>query len=170
MSNQELLNLSALLVESHASTQKLIETVDLELEIYTDPVWRARDVLWHIAVWDRQVTQSIEAFEFGGQYSIPDFDEHEFNSASINEGRELSLEQVLKGSNQARRQFQQAVERFPAEQVDAEQAKEHDDNNFTQADVHNYPAYIMEMPPAYVPAAEHASAPCSSMNWRPGSA
>lgn len=120
MSNQELSNLSALLVESHASTQKLMETVDLELEIYSDPVWRARDVLWHIAVWDRQVTQSIEAFEFGGQYFIPDFDEHEFNSASINEGRELSLEQVLKGANQARRQFQRAVERFPAEQVDAD--------------------------------------------------
>jgi hypothetical protein len=120
MSNQELSNLSELLVESHVSTLKLLETVDLELEIYTDPVWRARDVLWHIAAWDRQVIQSIEAFEFGGQYSIPDFDEHEFNSAAIKEGRELSLEQVLKGANQARRQFQRVVERFPADQVNAE--------------------------------------------------
>lgn len=120
MSSLELSNLSAILGESHASTLKLLETVDLELEIYTDPVWRARDVLWHIAVWDREVSQSIEAFEFGGQYSIPEFTEHEFNSATIKEGRELSLEQVLKGANQARQQFQRVVELFPADQVDAE--------------------------------------------------
>ena len=105
MSNQQASDLSDLLAESHAATQKLLETIDLDLQIYTDPVWRARDVIWHIAVWDRQVTRSIEAYQFGGKYSIPDFDEHEFNAAALKEGREISIEQVMKGSNQARQEF-----------------------------------------------------------------
>ena len=120
MSYQEISDLSTLLAESHASTEKLLETIDLELQIYGDPVWRARDVLWHIAVWDRQVSQAIEAFEFGGQYSIPDFEEEAFNAAAIKEGQELSPGQILKGSNQARQQFQRVVEQFPADSLDAE--------------------------------------------------
>ena len=120
MSNQQASDLSDLLAESHAATQKLLETIDLDLQIYTDPVWRARDVIWHIAVWDRQVTRSIEAYQFGGKYSIPDFDEHEFNAAALKEGREISIEQVMKGSNQARQEFHRVVERLSPDKFDAE--------------------------------------------------
>jgi hypothetical protein len=120
MSIEEISNLSASLAESHASTQKLLDKIDLELQIYSDPVWKARDVIWHIAVWDRQVTQSIKAFQNGGKYSIPDHDENKFNAITVKEGRELPVEQVLKGSNQARQEFQRVVERFSPDQLDAE--------------------------------------------------
>ena len=107
-----------LLAQSHTSTMALMENVDMEQIIYKVPEWRARDVIWHIAVWDRQSTQSIEAFQFGGKYSIPDFDEHEFNAAAVKEGRELSPGQILKGSNQARLQFQHAVGKLSEDQLD----------------------------------------------------
>jgi hypothetical protein len=86
--------------------------------VFEDPEWQVRDIIWHLAAWDRQVAQSIEAFEFGGQYSIPDFDEDRFNEAAIKEGRELSLDQVLKESLRARKEFQRVVERFPGDQLE----------------------------------------------------
>jgi len=120
MSNQQISELSALLSESHTRTHQLFNKVDPELIIYADPDWRVLDVIWHIAVWDRQVTRSIEAFQAGGEYAIPDFDEQSFNQATVQECQELSQEQVIKGSNQARQGFISAVERFNADQLEVE--------------------------------------------------
>lgn len=120
MTDQDVSRLSNLLAESYASTLSIVEKIGYDLKIYDDPVWRARDVIWHLAVWDRQVSRSIEAFLSDGQYSIPDFDEHAFNDASLEEGRQLSLEQLLEGAAQARKKFQDAVERFSPHQLQAE--------------------------------------------------
>jgi hypothetical protein len=120
MSSTQISDLVGLLSQSYASTQALLDAVDLEIVVYENPDWRVRDVVWHLAVWDRQVAQSIEAFQIGGKYAIPDFDEHKFNEASVKEGRDLSPEQVLKGSNQARQKFQRAVEQFSSDQIEAE--------------------------------------------------
>ena len=120
MSEKQVNRLSASLAESHTALLQLLEAIDWELIIYSDPVWQVRDVIWHIAVWDRQVTQSIEAFQFGGQYAIPDFDEDKFNTASIEDSRRLSKEQILKASQQARQQFIAKVERFTEDQLESE--------------------------------------------------
>jgi uncharacterized damage-inducible protein DinB len=66
------------------------------------------------------VTNSILAFENGGQYAIQDFDEGVFNEAALREGRELTQDQVLEESNQARLEFQRAVQKFPLEQFDSQ--------------------------------------------------
>ena len=47
------------LLTSHSNTQNTIKGIDLEIIVYEDPPWQLRDVLWHIAVWDRQVTKSL---------------------------------------------------------------------------------------------------------------
>jgi uncharacterized damage-inducible protein DinB len=120
MSSTQKTHLLDLLAESHSSTQEVLKKVGLDLQVYMDPVWRVRDILWHIAVWDRQVTNSILAFENGGQYAIQDFDEGVFNEAALKEGRELTQDQVLKESNQARLEFQRAVQKFPLEQFDSQ--------------------------------------------------
>jgi uncharacterized damage-inducible protein DinB len=120
MSEKQVNRLSASLAESHAALLELLEAIDWELVIYSDPVWQVRDVIWHIAVWDRQVTQSIEAFQFGGQYAIPDFDEDKFNTASIEDSRRLSTEQILKASRQARKQFIALVQGFNEDQLESE--------------------------------------------------
>ena len=46
-----------LLTATHSATIKLLEGVDLETRIYTESGWRIRDILGHIAGWDRQATK-----------------------------------------------------------------------------------------------------------------
>jgi len=112
--------IAAKLAQSYADIQALLDQVDLELVVYENPVWQVRDVIWHLSVWDRQVTQSIEAFQSGGQYAIPDFDEINFNKVSIEESRQLTGEQVEEESRQARRRFIAAVERFSEGQLESD--------------------------------------------------
>jgi uncharacterized damage-inducible protein DinB len=118
MPSSQISELTDLLRKSYAETQELLSGTNPNLVVFEDPEWRVRDIIWHLAAWDRQVTQSIEAFEVGGQYSIPDFDEDGFNEAAINEGRELPLDQVLKESHHARTEFQRVVGRFPGDQLE----------------------------------------------------
>ena len=106
-------NLIKKLTESHAATQGILENVDLELLVYPEPAWQVRDILWHIAVWDRQVAKSIQAFLSGGEYGIPNFDENLFNDASLLEGRKLTPDQLLSECDRARSEFQLAVVRVP---------------------------------------------------------
>jgi hypothetical protein len=53
---KELLNL---LNTSHTTSHQSLEGVDLEAVVYKNPTWQIRDVIWHITVWDRQVTKSV---------------------------------------------------------------------------------------------------------------
>ena len=101
------------LTESHAATQGILENVDLELLVYPEPAWQVRDILWHIAVWDRQVAKSIQAFLAGGEYAIPEFKEDQFNSAALQDGRDHTPDQLLSECDQARSEFQLAVVRVP---------------------------------------------------------
>jgi hypothetical protein len=112
-------DLADLLEKSYSATQELLSGIDPDLVVFEDPEWQVRDIIWHLSAWDRQVAQSIEAFEFGGQFAILDFDENGFNEAAIKEGRELSLDQILKESLRARKEFQRVVELFPEDQLEA---------------------------------------------------
>jgi hypothetical protein len=108
------------LVTSHSSIQNTIKGVDLEIVVYDDPPWQIRDVLWHIAIWDRQVTKSILAFNNGSEYSIPDFNEDDFNNEAYHDGRKLTIEQLLEESDQARTGFRNAVHELPFEKYASE--------------------------------------------------
>jgi hypothetical protein len=105
------------LEKSYSALQDLVTGIDLDLPIAANPGWKVRDILWHLAAWDREVAQAIEAFESGGRYSIPDFDEDRYNQESIDSGRQLSPEQVQKESLSARLEFIRVVERFPPGQM-----------------------------------------------------
>jgi hypothetical protein len=109
--NQE--QLSKLLLTSYSTTLNVIDGIDLKIIVYSDPAWQLRDVLWHIAVWDRQVTKSIQAFKDGREYSIPGFDEDKFNDEAFLEGKKLTDDQILEEYDQARRGFIDAVQEFP---------------------------------------------------------
>jgi hypothetical protein len=65
------------LIETRSATRALLKDVDPEMRVYTDPEWRIRDILGHIATWDRQVAKSLRAFRAGTEYFIPDIDEDE---------------------------------------------------------------------------------------------
>ncbi len=106
------------LAETHSSIRAILKETDLDICVYTDTDWRIKDIIGHIATWDRQVTQSLIAFKAGKEYSIPELDEDAFNQQEVLEGRKMTTQQVLKEWEQARKDFIEAVqeislERFP---------------------------------------------------------
>ena len=105
------------LTEAHSATRAILEGVDLEMRVYTDTDWRIRDILGHIATWDREVTKSLRAFLAGTEYSIPNFsDENEFNEQSVLEQRVLSTQQIQVEWEQARDEFKEAIRAIPSDQ------------------------------------------------------
>jgi hypothetical protein len=111
--NDEKKLLLSLLAESFVAIQKTLEGVDLEKRVYPDSDWRIRDVIGHLATWDRQVVKSLEAYRLGQEYALPDFDETEFNEREVLRHRALTATQVLEEWEQAREAFKQAVEEMP---------------------------------------------------------
>lgn len=85
------------LAESHYAIQNTLERVDLELRVYSDADWRIRDILGHLATWDREVAKSLSTFLVGSEYAIPimEGDETDFNEQAVLEQRELSTQQIL---------------------------------------------------------------------------
>lgn len=108
------------LLTSHSNTQNTIRGVDLEIVVYQDPPWQIRDVLWHIAIWDRQVTQSIRAFTDGSEYSIPGYEEDNFNNDMYYEGTKLTIEKLLEECDQARFGLRDAVKDLPVEKYSSD--------------------------------------------------
>jgi hypothetical protein len=106
------------LTESHSSFQAFLKGIDLELRVYSDSDWRIRDILGHIATWDREVTKSLRAFLDKSEYAIPDLDEDgtEFNEQAVIEQRELSTQQIVAEWDQAREDFKAALSDIPIEQ------------------------------------------------------
>jgi hypothetical protein len=103
------------LAESHAAIQNTLEGVDLELRVYVDSDWRVRDILGHLATWDRVVTKSLRAFLVGSEYAIPDMDgdETDFNEGAVLEQRKLSTQQILEEWKGAREDFKAAISDIP---------------------------------------------------------
>lgn len=107
--------LLSLLAESFTTTRAMLEGADLEKRVYPDSDWRIRDVIGHLATWDRQVVKSLEAYRLGEEYALPDFDETEFNEREVLRYRVLSTAQVLEEWEQAREAFRRAVEEMPTD-------------------------------------------------------
>lgn len=105
-----------LLTETYSTFLAAVEGSDPEMQVYTDSGWRVRDVIWHLATWDRQVAKSLHAFQAGGEYSIPDFAENDFNDVAFLEGNKLTAKQVYNEWEQAREDFKEAVRDIPIDQ------------------------------------------------------
>ena len=106
------------LTETHFAMQTILEGIDLDLRVYTDTDWRIRDILGHIATWDREVTKSLRAFLAKTEYVIPDLDEDEteFNDQAVLEQRELSTQQIYTEWEQARDDFKAALNDISTDQ------------------------------------------------------
>jgi hypothetical protein len=102
-----------LLSDSHTATQATIEGLDPEWPVYEDTGWRIRDIIGHIATWDRQVTQSLRAYRMGVEYSIPNLEEDDFNEGAVAEQRTLTAEQVYTDWEAARQDFIASVGEIP---------------------------------------------------------
>jgi hypothetical protein len=106
------------LIENRSATRALLEDVDPEMRVYTDPEWRIREILGHIATWDRQVAKSLRAFRAGSDYFIPDIeeDESDFNEQAVLEQRTFSTQQIFVEWEQARDDLREAVRVIPSGQ------------------------------------------------------
>jgi len=103
------------LAETHDDLEKTIEGLDLDLVVHADTGWRIRDILGHIATWDRVLIQSIQSFLEGSEYVIPGTvgDETDYNQEKVLEQRKLPTEEVYQEWNQARNDFINAVQKIP---------------------------------------------------------
>jgi hypothetical protein len=112
------------LTETHNEIQKVIEGIDMDIQVYDDPDWRVRDILGHIATWDREMIKSLQAFMDATEYLIPGIeeDESDFNENAVLEQRKLSTKQILDEWSLARRDFLTVIrdipeDRFPGDFV-----------------------------------------------------
>ena len=105
------------LAETHSAIQRILEGIDLELRVYSDTDWRIRDILGHIATWDREVAKSLRAFMVGSEYVIPDMegDETNFNEQAVIEQREFSTQQIVAEWEQAREDIKAALSDIPTD-------------------------------------------------------
>ena len=99
-----------LLTDTHSASRMVIEGGDPEAQIYSESGWRIRDILGHIAGWDRQAAKSLRAFKSGEDYAIPDFDEDAANQGMVDVQRNWTNEQVIAEWDEAREDFKLAVE------------------------------------------------------------
>jgi hypothetical protein len=109
MTTEEKQRLVDLLTESQTAIRNLLEGVDLETRIYSEPSWQIRDILGHIAGWDREAAKSLCAFNVGEDYAISEFDENEFNENVVHGQRSWTVEQVLAEWDLAREDFKAAI-------------------------------------------------------------
>ncbi len=107
-----------LLTKTHSAVRATVTGIDPEMRVYTDTDtdWRVRDIMGHIATWDRQATNSLRAFRAGTEYAIPDLDEDAFNQQAVLEQRELTTEQLFAEWEQAREELKEAVREIPDDQ------------------------------------------------------
>lgn len=108
------------LSETHSEIESVIEGADLEVVVYRDTGWTIRDIIGHIAVWDRQVVKSISAYQAGSEYSIPNLDDDAFNQVACIEGRELTAEQIITEWDLSRQSFIEALRGLSPEQLQGE--------------------------------------------------
>ena len=104
-----------LLSESHTANLSSLEGNVMEVPVHANSDWQIRDIIWHIAVWDRQVTKSIHALTDGDEYVIPAFIEDDFNERAFQEGRKLTDEQIIEGYERGRADFKASVQELPQE-------------------------------------------------------
>ena len=80
--------------QSFEVVNQFLEGVDLELRAYQDSNWRIREVLGHLASWDREVTKSIQAFTEGAEYAIAKLELDSFNQSKVDEHQSWTSLQV----------------------------------------------------------------------------
>ena len=117
MSAKEKENLLKKLSESHLEIHQTLEKVDLEMIVYKDPIWRVREIIGHIAIWDRETTQSLRAYQAGSEYQIADLDEEEteYNAKAAEEQKRLSNQEIIAEWKGAYEEFRKAIQEMPTD-------------------------------------------------------
>lgn len=112
------------LSDTHFALKAAIVDLDLDLVIHPETDWRIRDILGHIATWDRVLIEAIDSFLAGSEYVIIGMDgvEDDFNNQKVKEQRSLTSSEIFQEWEKARLDFIAVVERIPAERFSDELA------------------------------------------------
>jgi hypothetical protein len=98
-------------------TRLALSTIDPEKGVFSDPIWRVRDVLGHIGVWNGEAARSLGAHAKGSEYhciaSEAEYDE--YNAVAVEERRAWSVKQVWAEYEAAYEQLIYIVETMPAD-------------------------------------------------------
>lgn len=108
------------LSEAHQDVTVTLKEVDLEMPVFKDTGWLVRDILGHLATWDRETAKSLSAYQAGSEYLIPDFDEDAFNQRAVSEGRKLSGQQILDEFEGANNELKSAIQELPDDRFTGE--------------------------------------------------
>jgi hypothetical protein len=92
-----------------------LEGLDLETVVFEDSGWRGRELLSHMAAWNREVASSLEHFVKGEEYLISEFDEDEFNQRTAAEHQELPAAEIVELWKRSTAEITAAVEKLDAE-------------------------------------------------------
>ncbi len=113
MTAEEKQRLIDLLTDTYSKVLACVQEVGPELQVYTESDWRVRDIVGHLATWEREASKSIRAFQMGDEYSIPGLDENGFNDHEVQEQRKLSVPSVFALWEGARQELIAAVKHMP---------------------------------------------------------
>jgi hypothetical protein len=108
--------------ESHVKLEGILDALDLDMVIHPETDWRIRDILGHIATWDRVLIRSIKSFLDRAEYIIPGMVgvETDFNDQKVAEQRDLPTAEIVKEWKKARGDFITAVQGIPHERMNDE--------------------------------------------------
>ena len=108
------------LSETHTATREILDGIDLEICVFSDTDWRIRDILGHIATWDRILANALKAYIEGSQFVVIhdwDKEEVEFNHRAVQEQRKFSTEGLTDEWEQAHKEFIDALSAMPLEKL-----------------------------------------------------
>ncbi len=102
-----------------SQTQALARLTDVDPQcvIYVDGGWRVQDIIAHLTVWEEEIARSLQAYQYGSSYRIPDFELQAFNRTNYEQRKVLPSRQVFADWMTIRGQLRWLVTVFPAEKL-----------------------------------------------------
>ncbi|OGO62503.1 MAG: hypothetical protein A2029_02530 [Chloroflexi bacterium RBG_19FT_COMBO_47_9] len=92
--------------------------IDPERVVFNDiPIWRVRDVVGHIGVWNGEAAHSLRAHAMGGEYHCieSEMKYDEYNAAAVEERRAWNIDQVWAEYEASSNELKLFVETVPDE-------------------------------------------------------
>lgn len=105
------------LSKAHLSLRAILDGVDLEKSAYEDASWRIRDIIGHVATWERVSAKSLRAYITGSEYVVPNSEnyEDEYNEGQVLAQQKLSPQELLTEFEMAHDDFINALQEIPLE-------------------------------------------------------
>ena len=107
-----------LLASERFKTMDALRNVNDFTLIYKETGWRIKDILGHIATWEREALATLQAFNANDTYSLgADFDIEEYNQQQFEQRKGFFPAQIRMDWGMVRRDLQFVVNQVPPEKI-----------------------------------------------------